>query len=151
MDLLLLEKALTGFFFAIAVAVVVSKLRGKQFKLPPGPTRWPIVGSWLQVGNLDQRILNDYAKKYGDITLVKMGQLNVVTVSSKELVKEVLITQGVEFGSRSRNIVYDIFTGKGQDMVFSEYGDHWRKMRRIMTVPFFTNKVRTNIHFRLHV
>ncbi|VAH74299.1 unnamed protein product [Triticum turgidum subsp. durum] len=28
-----------------------------------------------------------------------------------------------------------------QDMVFTVYGDHWRKMRRIMTVPFFTNKV----------
>jgi trans-cinnamate 4-monooxygenase len=26
-------------------------------------------------------------------------------------------------------------------MVFTVYGDHWRKMRRIMTVPFFTNKV----------
>ncbi|CAN6469450.1 unnamed protein product [Victoria cruziana] len=26
-------------------------------------------------------------------------------------------------------------------MVFTVYGEHWRKMRRIMTVPFFTNKV----------
>jgi len=53
----------------------------------------------------------------------------------------VLHTQGVEFGSRTRNVVFDIFTGTGQDMVFTVYGDHWRKMRRIMTVPFFTNKV----------
>lgn len=37
--------------------------------------------------------------------------------------------------------MFDIFTGKGQDMVFTVYGEHWRKMRRIMTVPFFTNKV----------
>ncbi|OAY69479.1 Cytochrome P450 CYP73A100 [Ananas comosus] len=26
-------------------------------------------------------------------------------------------------------------------MVFTVYGDHWRKMRRVMTLPFFTNKV----------
>jgi trans-cinnamate 4-monooxygenase len=26
-------------------------------------------------------------------------------------------------------------------MVFTIYGEHWRKMRRIMTLPFFTNKV----------
>ena len=26
-------------------------------------------------------------------------------------------------------------------MVFTVYGDHWRKMRRIMTIPFFTSKV----------
>ena len=38
-------------------------------------------------------------------------------------------------------MVFDIFTGEGQDMVFTVYGEHWRKMRRIMTVPFFTNKV----------
>ncbi|GMY24865.1 cinnamate 4-hydroxylase C4H2 [Fagus crenata] len=68
-----------------------------------------------------------------------MGQRNLVVVSSPELAKEVLHTQGVEFGSRTRNVVFDIFTGKGQDMVF--YGEHWRKMRRIKTVPFFTNKV----------
>ncbi|XP_048424993.1 trans-cinnamate 4-monooxygenase-like [Pyrus x bretschneideri] len=70
-----------------------------------------------------------------------MGQRNLVVVSSPELAKEVLHTQGVEFGSRSRTVVVDIFTGKGQDMVFSVYGEHWRKMRRIMTFPFFTNKV----------
>ncbi|KAJ9561714.1 hypothetical protein OSB04_006874 [Centaurea solstitialis] len=66
---------------------------------------------------------------------------NLVVVSSPDLAKEVLHTQGVEFGSRTRNVVFDIFTGKGQDMVFTVYGEHWRKMRRIMTVPFFTNKV----------
>ena len=70
-----------------------------------------------------------------------MGQRNLVVVSSPDLAKEVLHTQGVEFGSRTRNVVFDIFTGKGQDMVFTVYGEHWRKMRRIMTVPFFTNKV----------
>ncbi len=64
-----------------------------------------------------------------------------MVVSSPELAKEVLHTQGVEFGSRTRNVVFDIFTGKGQDMVFTVYGEHWRKMRRIMTVSFFTNKV----------
>ncbi|GLT83088.1 hypothetical protein SLE2022_013970 [Rubroshorea leprosula] len=49
--------------------------------------------------------------------------------------------QGVEFGSRIRNVVFNIFTGKGQGMMFTVYGEHWRKMRRIMTMPFFTNKV----------
>ncbi|KAL2899401.1 Trans-cinnamate 4-monooxygenase [Bienertia sinuspersici] len=70
-----------------------------------------------------------------------MGQRNLVVVSSPDLAKDVLHTQGVEFGSRTRNVVFDIFTGNGQDMVFTVYGEHWRKMRRIMTVPFFTNKV----------
>ena len=72
--------------------------------------------------------------------MLKMGQRNLVVVSSPDAAKGVLHTQGVEFGSRNNNIVFDTFTGNGQDMVFTEYGDHWRRMRRIMTVPFFTNK-----------
>ncbi|KAK4408768.1 Trans-cinnamate 4-monooxygenase [Sesamum angolense] len=116
MDLLLLEKTLLGLFFAIVVATVVGD-------------------------DLNHRNLSDYAKKFGNVFLLRMGQRNLVVVSSPDLAKEVLHTQGVEFGSRTRNVVFDIFTGKGQDMVFTVYGEHWRKMRRIMTVPFFTNKV----------
>ncbi|CAN6559225.1 unnamed protein product [Malus baccata var. baccata] len=142
MDLLLLEKTLLGLFVAVIVAIAISKLRGKKFKLPPGPIPVPVFGNWLQVGDdLNHRNLTDLAKKFGDCFLLRMGQRNLVVVSSPELAKEVLHTQGVEFGSRTRNVVFDIFTGEGQDMVFTVYGEHWRKMRRIMTVPFFTNKV----------
>ncbi|KAG6401348.1 hypothetical protein SASPL_138201 [Salvia splendens] len=147
MDLLLLEKALIGLFSAIVVAAVVSKLRGRKFRLPPGPIPIPIFGNWLQVGDdLNHRNLTEYAKRFGDIFLLRMGQRNLAVVSSPDLAKEVLHTQGVEFGSRTRNVVFDIFTGKGQDMVFTVYGEHWRKMRRIMTVPFFTNKVVQQYH-----
>jgi trans-cinnamate 4-monooxygenase len=81
------------------------------------------------------------SQKYGDVFMLRMGQRNLVVVSSPDIAKDVLHTQGVEFGSRTRNVVFDIFTGNGQDMVFTVYGEHWRRMRRIMTVPFFTNKV----------
>ncbi|GFY80547.1 cinnamate-4-hydroxylase [Actinidia rufa] len=81
------------------------------------------------------------SQTYGSIFLLKLGSKNLAVVSDPELANQVLHTQGVEFGSRPRNVVFDIFTGNGQDMVFTIYGDHWRKMRRIMTLPFFTNKV----------
>jgi trans-cinnamate 4-monooxygenase len=142
MDLALLEKALLGLFAAAVLAIAVAKLTGKRLRLPPGPPGAPVVGNWLQVGDdLNHRNLMDLARRFGDIFLLRMGVRNLVVVSTPELAKEVLHTQGVEFGSRTRNVVFDIFTGKGQDMVFTVYGDHWRKMRRIMTVPFFTNKV----------
>ncbi|GLJ10546.1 hypothetical protein SUGI_0130190 [Cryptomeria japonica] len=137
-----LFNVLVALFAVVVGGILISKLRSKKLKLPPGPLAVPIFGNWLQVGDdLNHRNLSDLAKKYGEIFLLKMGQRNLVVVSSPDLAKEVLHTQGVEFGSRTRNVVFDIFTGKGQDMVFTVYGEHWRKMRRIMTVPFFTNKV----------
>ncbi|KAJ6798557.1 trans-cinnamate 4-monooxygenase-like [Iris pallida] len=142
MDFQLVEKALLGLFAAVVAATVVSKLRGRRLRLPPGPIPVPVFGNWLQVGDdLNHRTLASLARRFGDVLLLRMGQRNLVVVSSPELAREVLHTQGVEFGSRTRNVVFDIFTGGGQDMVFTVYGDHWRKMRRIMTVPFFTNKV----------
>nr|AGE10593.1 cinnamate 4-hydroxylase [Lonicera japonica] len=111
-------------------------------KLPPGPFSIPIFGNWLQVGNdLNHRLLAAMSQTYGPVFLLKLGSKNLTVVSEPELANQVLHAQGVEFGSRPRNVVFDIFTGNGQDMVFTIYGDHWRKMRRIMTLPFFTNKV----------
>ncbi|KAK4716671.1 hypothetical protein R3W88_015009 [Solanum pinnatisectum] len=113
-----------------------------QKTLPPGPRPVPIFGNWLQVGNdLNHRLLATMSQTYGPIFLLKLGSKKLAVVSNPELANQVLHTQGVEFGSRPRNVVFDIFTGNGQDMVFTIYGEHWRKMRRIMTVPFFTNKV----------
>lgn len=96
---------------------------------------------------MNHKNLAEMAEKYGDVFLLKMGQRNLVVVSSPDVAKVVLHTQGVEFGSRTRNVVFDIFTGNGQDMVFTVYGEHWRRMRRIMTVPFFTNKVVQNSRY----
>ncbi|KAK6122177.1 hypothetical protein DH2020_044081 [Rehmannia glutinosa] len=141
MDLLLLEKTLLGLFFAIVIATLVSKLRGKKFKLPPGPIPVPIFGNWLQVGDdLNHRNLTDFAKNSAIFCSSVWG--SAIWSSSPPRPRQGCSPHsGVEFGSRTRNVVFDIFTGKGQDMVFTVYGEHWRKMRRIMTVPFFTNKV----------
>ncbi|KAI5055578.1 hypothetical protein GOP47_0029099 [Adiantum capillus-veneris] len=137
-----LEAILFSLLALFLVALAASHFFKPKLRLPPGPVAVPIFGNWLQVGDdLNHENLSQLAKKYGELFLLRMGQRNLVVVSSPELAKEVLHTQGVEFGSRTRNVVFDIFTGKGQDMVFTVYGDHWRKMRRIMTVPFFTNKV----------
>ncbi|KAL7124677.1 hypothetical protein ABFS83_14G064300 [Erythranthe nasuta] len=147
MDFLLLQRVLLSLIAAAVAAVVASKIGRRRLNLPPGPFKFPIFGSWFQVGNnLDHHDFIKYAKKFGHVFLLRMGQRHITVVSSPELAKEVLLTQGKEFGSRSRNIVFDIFTGKGQDMIFTDYGDHWRKMRRIVAVPFFTSKVVQQYH-----
>ncbi len=60
----------------------------------------------------------------------------LVVILSPDLVKNVLHTHrelnlapGLTMSSLT------IFTGEGEDMVFTIYGDHWKRRRRIMTVP----------------
>jgi trans-cinnamate 4-monooxygenase len=109
---------------------------------PPGPAAVPVFGNWLEVGNdLNHRFLARLSARYGPVFRLRLGVRNLVVVSDPGLATEVLHTQGVEFGSRPRNVVFDIFTANGADMVFTEYGDHWRRMRRVMTLPFFTARV----------
>ncbi|XP_019149991.1 PREDICTED: cytochrome P450 CYP73A100-like [Ipomoea nil] len=156
----LLSKSIFGTILAIAIALlscntllslllpllllIVHLFRSSKplSNLPPGPRTVPVFGNWLQVGNdLNHRMLADMSRTYGPLFFLKLGSKNLVVVSNPELATQVLHAQGVEFGSRPRNVVFDIFTGNGQDMVFTVYGEHWRRMRRIMTLPFFTNKV----------
>lgn len=126
----------------LLILYIYSTHSNSNHKNPPSPFSVPIFGNWLQVGNdLNHRILASMSQTYGPLFLLKLGSKNLVVVSDPNLATQVLHSQGVEFGSRPRNVVFDIFTGNGQDMVFTVYGDHWRKMRRIMTLPFFTNKV----------
>ncbi|KAM0912820.1 hypothetical protein ACQ4PT_012558 [Festuca glaucescens] len=127
-------------FLVLAIAAVAGK-RGAS-NAPPGPAAVPVFGNWLQVGNdLNHRLLARLSARYGPVFRLRLGVRNLVVVSDPRLATEVLHTQGVEFGSRPRNVVFDIFTANGSDMVFTEYGDHWRRMRRVMTLPFFTARV----------
>ncbi|KAK4797592.1 hypothetical protein SAY86_029918 [Trapa natans] len=136
------NSVLLSFLVPLVLYFIYSTISRRAMKLPPGPLAIPVFGNWLQVGNdLNHKFLASMCNKYGPVFLLKLGVRNLVVVSDPELATQVLHSQGVEFGSRPRNVVFDIFTGNGQDMVFTVYGDHWRKMRRIMTLPFFTNKV----------
>ncbi|XP_057423717.1 cytochrome P450 CYP73A100-like [Lotus japonicus] len=153
-SLIAITKHFSSNYLSIASATIISSLimylffsnsKNNSAPLPPGPHSFPIFGNWLQVGNdLTHRLLASMSQTFGSVFLLKLGSKNLIVVSDPQLASEVLHSKGVEFGSRPRNVVFDLFTGNGQDMVFTVYGEHWRKMRRIMTLPFFTNKVVQN-------
>ncbi|VAI78551.1 unnamed protein product [Triticum turgidum subsp. durum] len=105
----------------VAVAVGAGGKRGGP-GAPPGPAAVPVFGNWLQVGNdLNHRFLARLSARYGPVFRLRLGVRNLVVVSDPRLATEVLHTQGVEFGSRPRNVVFDIFTAR----VVQQYRAMW--------------------------
>lgn len=84
----------------------------------PGPWRLPIIGNLHQMGSNLHIILHEMRKKYGDIFQVKLGQQNLVIVSGRKLVNEVLVNQSTKYSMRPDSI-FGKYLSKGKSFSFS--------------------------------
>ncbi|BBN02736.1 protein MpCYP823A2 [Marchantia polymorpha subsp. ruderalis] len=135
------------FWIALAVITVAYlivlpyvKLMGK--KLPPGPPVWPVLGSLPYLGGELHEVLWSLSKKYGDVMRVGLGQYNLIVISSAEASEECMRLRDTEFHHRSARTIQRSaakYVGHdGQDIVFSDYNDHLRMLRKVCTTELFT-------------
>lgn len=87
----------------------------------PQKINWTASRQWLE--QLNHRPLPEMSQKYGPVFLLKLSLKNLDMVTNPELANQVLHAQG-----RSRHGVHNL-------------GEQWRKLWRIMTLPFLTNEV----------
>ena len=59
-----------------------------RFRLPPGPTAWPLVGNAFQLGSSPFLAHHELSKTYGDIHSVSVFGHKVVVVNSIEAIKD---------------------------------------------------------------
>jgi cytochrome P450 len=71
-----------------------------------------------------------WAKKYGPIMQIQIGEVPTVIISSPDAAKEVLKTQEINFAERPALLVSEIMLYNGQGMSFAKFGDHWKLMRK---------------------
>ncbi|XP_050209123.1 desmethyl-deoxy-podophyllotoxin synthase-like [Mercurialis annua] len=125
-------------FLAFILWAIIWKIfrlySSKPLNLPPGPRQLPVIGNLHQFminGALPYRRLAGWAKKYGAIMQIQLGQVPVVIISTPETAKQVLTTHDLVFAIRPPLIVSDIIFYKGADIAFTPYGDLWKQLRRI--------------------
>ncbi|KAL6840805.1 hypothetical protein ACP4OV_029331 [Aristida adscensionis] len=121
-------------------------------RLPPGPWRLPIIGSLhhlLASPFRDQPhlALRELSTKYGpDLMLIHLGSVPTLVVSSAEAMREVTRAHDLTFCGRHVSPTIDIITCGGKDIVFSQYGDHWRELRKVCVLELLGQ--RRVLHFR---
>ncbi|XP_022935159.1 cytochrome P450 76A1 [Cucurbita moschata] len=109
-------------------------------QLPPGPTRWPVVGNLLQLSFSAHESFTKLAAKYGPIMTLQLGSMKTVVVSSSTIAREMFKNHDAPLSGR---MIYEAMKGDhGTEgsLITSQYGSHWRMLRRLATSEFFVTR-----------
>ncbi|KAL2895686.1 Cytochrome P450 98A2 [Bienertia sinuspersici] len=124
--MVLLSLAFIPSFFII-IYLAFRRIQRLRFRLPPGPTPWPIVGNIFNLKPVHFKCFYEWAQYYGPII-------------SFDLAKKVLKHHDQELANRCRSRSQANFTKDGMDLTWADYGPHYVKVRKICTVALFTSK-----------
>lgn len=108
--------------------------------LPPSPFRLPLVG---HLHLLDPATPHHgfaaLCKRFGGIVGLQFGSVYVVALSDPTLVREAMVKQGPNFANRPRLPLLDILSGRGEDMVMSDFTPRVRELRKVTHQLFLGN------------
>ncbi|XP_058752193.1 cytochrome P450 83B1-like [Vicia villosa] len=109
-------------------------------KFPPGPKGLPIIGNLhqLDISNICLQ-LAQFSKIYGPIFSLKLGSRQAIVVSSSEIAKEVLKKHDHLFSDRPQLYGQQKLSYNGSEIIFSQYNDFWREIRKICVVHIFSS------------
>jgi cytochrome P450 len=128
------------------ILLLKSKLKShslnKNYRLPPGPWTFPIIGSihHLIGRGLPPQALDSLSRQYGGLMFLQLGELPTIVVSSREAAREIMKTHDLKFCTRPVNPAMKILTYDGKDIVAAPYGKYWREVRKISVLELFSTK-----------
>lgn len=123
------------------IILLVIKSTRKPKNMPPGPPRLPVIGHLhLLAGKIAHQALTKINQKYGPVVSLKLGEVDAVVISSREVAKDVMKTQDPAFANRSASISVQILWYNYADLSFAPYGDFWRQMRKISVLELLSAK-----------
>ncbi|KAK8918547.1 Isoflavone 2'-hydroxylase [Platanthera zijinensis] len=106
---------------------------------PPSPLALPLLGHLHLLKKPLHRSLAGLSAVHGPILSLRFGSRPVLHVASASAAEECLSKNDAAFGNRPRflagkHLGYDYTT-----LVWAPYGPHWRNLRRIAAVEFFSS------------
>jgi len=125
---------------AVIAFLVFDVWRKTYSRLPPGPSGWPLIGNLLQVGKKPNESFFQLAIKYGPLMTLSLGMKTTVVVSSSAMAREVLKTHNHIMSGRIVTQAAKVLSRHKYSMAFSQYGSHWRMLRRVSNIELFSVK-----------
>ncbi|KAF7783859.1 hypothetical protein Agabi119p4_24 [Agaricus bisporus var. burnettii] len=99
--------------------------------LPPGPIGLPVVGSFPFLTHYPELALDYWAKRYGPLFSMWLGNQLFVVISSPNIAKDLLVTKGAVFSSRKDNFIKSQTILAAGGVTATPYNDTWKKHRRL--------------------
>ncbi|KAJ3481074.1 hypothetical protein NLI96_g7906 [Meripilus lineatus] len=95
--------------------------------IPPGPLL-----RYAFLRGDPERSLHVWAKRYGPLFSVWMGNQLCVVISDPQVARDLFVTNGSIFSSRKEYFMKNQLILRGRAITASQYGDRWRQHRRLV-------------------
>ncbi|KAE9589467.1 hypothetical protein Lal_00000358 [Lupinus albus] len=133
-------------FFYISLFLLVSLVTLKFLfptrrskTLPPGPPYLPVIGNINQLKPPLHRTFYALSQKYGQIFSLVFGSRLVIVVSSLPIVQECFTKNDIILSNRPDLLIGKYIGYNYTTVGFSPYGDHWRNLRRIISLEVLSS------------
>jgi hypothetical protein len=122
----------------VLLLVYIRLLHLRRLRRPPGPRPWPIVGNLPHLGKMPHLALKELSKKYGPVMFLKVGWVPTVVISSPEMAREFLVTQGELFSSRPTVLSATILSYNSQSLAMCSNLQMVHLLRRICSIELLS-------------
>ncbi|PPQ80062.1 hypothetical protein CVT25_001491 [Psilocybe cyanescens] len=108
--------------------------RRRLLPLPPGPNPYPIIGNLFHIPrktNPGERFLA-WSKSYGEIIYMHVFGREFVVLNSSKAALELFDHRGAFYSDRPHLVMAGDLVGRGDSVLFHQYGDQLRKHRKLL-------------------
>ncbi|KAI0516226.1 hypothetical protein KFK09_008898 [Dendrobium nobile] len=138
---ILLPAILSALFLILLIKRFTLHKTSNPTNLPPGPWKIPIIGNLHQLlGEHPHRRLQNLANTYGPLLHLKLGEINLIVITSRDFVRDIFTTHDVKFASRPKLMAGKIIFYNHTNVGFAPYSKTWSKLRKICTLELLSLK-----------
>ncbi|EKM55771.1 uncharacterized protein PHACADRAFT_195823 [Phanerochaete carnosa HHB-10118-sp] len=131
---------------SLSVLVFVQATRRRRMRLPypPGPPADPLIGHLRMMPDSDvaPEVFHGWAKQYGDVMSLNVLGKPLLILSSEEAAMDLLDKRSLTYSDRPSFPMLERLGWKDV-LVFVPYGQYFKKLRKMIQVPFEKEKVST--------